>query len=632
MLDALRRGATGWLAKILFTLLVLSFAIWGIPHDFLGGGGGNYIARVGTTTISHNDFQRALQRELAQQSQDGRRMSMEDARKMGLDRYVLQRLTTQASVEEHAKDLGLSLSDQALADDLRDDQNFKGRDGQFSRARFDELLDQLNLSEAGFFELLREEKLRDQIVGALTNAVVVPPTMLELQNSYLEETRVVQHVTIDPAKIAAPAEPDEAKLKETFEQNKAAYVTPELRKIGLLLLSVDDLKKGVELSDEELKTAYEATKHTYEIAEKRRLAQITFKDKAAADAAKKAIDGGKSFIDAAKEAGLKETDIDLGLKAKTELIEPKVADAAFSLKKDEVSAVIDSTFGPVLLRVMDIVAGKQSTFEEVKDKVREQLAAEKASALIQDKTDHVEEARNAGKTLKEIADEQKLTYVEADSDSTNHGADGKEAFSFPDATAVVKQVFTLQQGTETSAIDLPGGKGYAWPNVLGVTAATPKTFESVKDQVKTQYLDQEKRRGLSELAGKLIERLNKGEDLMTVAVDAGGTAETTLPITRLTSPQGLPRGAVAQSFSLPAGQSGSAETTDGNSRVVFRVKEVKPAPAPTKEQTDKLSEELKGILRDDILNAYVAAIGSKAPPEVNEREFRRITGADLQEQ
>lgn len=632
MLDALRRGATGWLAKILFALLVLSFAIWGIPHDFLGGGGGNYIARVGTTTISQNDFQRAFQREIAMQSQEGRRLSVEDARKMGLDRYVLQRLTTQASVEQHAKDLGLSLPDQALVDDLRQDESFKGRDGQFSRARFDELLEQLNVSEAGFFQLLREEKLRNQIVGAMTNAVVVPSTIVDMQNAYLEETRVIQHVAIDPAKVPAPAEPDEAKLKETFEQNKAAYVTPEIRKIGLLLLSIDDLKKSVELSDEELKAAYEATKHTYEVPEKRRLAQITFKDKGAAEAAKKAIDGGKSFTDAAKDAGLKETDIDLGLKTKTELIEPKVADAAFALKKDEVSAVIDSTFGPVLLRVMDVVAGKQSTFDEVKDKVRDQLAAEKASSLIQDKTDHVEEARNAGKTLKEIADEQKLTYLEADADASNRTADGKEAFSFSDAATVVKQAFALQQGTEASAIDLPGGKGYVWPNLLSITPATPKTFEAVKDDVKLHYIEQEKRRALSELAGKLVERLNKGEDLMTVAVDAGGTAETTLPVTRLTSPQGLPRGAMAQAFSIPAGQAGSAETSDGASRVIFRVKEVNTAAAASKEKTDKLSEELKSVLRDDILNAYVAAIGTKAKPEINERELRRVTGADLPEQ
>ena len=135
MLDALRRGATGWLAKVLFTVLVLSFAIWGIPHDFLGGGA-NYVARVGSTTISPNEYQRAFQRELNLQSQQGQRMSTEDARKAGMDRYVLKRLMTQATVQQHASELNLALPDQSLVEDIRSDENMKGRDGKFSASRF----------------------------------------------------------------------------------------------------------------------------------------------------------------------------------------------------------------------------------------------------------------------------------------------------------------------------------------------------------------------------------------------------------------------------------------------------------------------------------------------------------------
>lgn len=632
MLDALRRGATGWLAKILFAVLVLSFAVWGIPQDFLGGGAGSQLARVGSTSITQQEFQRAFQREINMRSQGGQRLSTEDARRQGLDQYVLKSLVQQAGVQQHARNLGLAIPDQALADELRADKELHGRDGQFSRPRFDAILEQNNLSEAGFFQLMRNDKLRAQVVSALQNSVVVPPVLLDMQNAFLEETRVIEHTTINPAKVPPPAEPDDAKLKETYDRNLPAFTTPELRKMAVLVLSIDDLKKSLTISDDDIKTAYEATKHSYEVPEKRRLAQITFKDTAAAEAAKKAIDGGKTFVDAAKDAGLKETDIDLGLKAKTELIEPKVADAAFALKKDEVTPVIDSAFGPVLLRVMDIVPGKISTLEEVKDKVRDLLAAEKANVLIQEKTDHVEEARNAGKTLKEIADEQKLMFVEGSADSNNQGADGKEAFAFPDAVSVTKYVFTLQQGAESAPVELAGGKGYAWVHFEGSTPATPKPLETVKDQVKAFYLEQQQLDAVSQLASKLVERASQGEDMAAIAADAGGTAEVTLPVTRMTSPQGLPRGAMAQAFSLPTGRAGAAETSDRKSRVVFRVKEIKPAPTPTKEQTERLSNELADILRDDYLAAYVAALEAKDPPAINDKEFRRITGADIPEQ
>lgn len=629
MLEALRRGTTSWIAKILFGLLVLSFAVWGIPQDFLGGGG-NYVARVESTAISQEEFQRAFQREINQRSQPERRMTTEQARQAGLDRFVLKSLMTQASVRQHSQEMGLSIPDEVLVNEIRNDENLKGRDGKFSPARFEQFLMQAGLSEEGFFYLLRQDKLRSQIVGAMSNATAVSPAMLKLQHEFLEETRIIEHTTIDASKIAEPAAPDEAKLKEVFERNAQSFRTPELRKIGFLVLSVEELKKSANLTDEQLKEAYEATKSTYEVAEKRRIAQITFKDKAAAEAAKKAIDGGKSFSDAATEAGMKQTDTDLGLLTKPQLIDPTIADAAFALEKDKVSDVVDGTFGPVLLKVTDIQPGKTSTFEEVKDKVRDKLAGEKAEVAIQEKADLVEEARNAGKPLKEIASELSLTYAEKNADRSNRGADGKQAFSFSGANTVVAQAFAIQPGAETEAVTLPDNAGYAWPSVLGVTPAAPKKYEDVKEEVKALYLAEEKEKAMREMAGKLVKRLSDGEDLLTVANDAGGSADVTLPVTRNTVPQGMTRTAMAQAFTLPVGKASSSPTSDGSSRIVFRIKEIKPAPAPTKEQTEKLAEALRESLQNDMLAGYVNALDKRLDSEINEREFRRITGADLQ--
>jgi peptidyl-prolyl cis-trans isomerase D len=84
MLDAIRRGSTGWLAKILLAVLVFSFAIWGVADVFTGWGRGS-IAKVGERDIRVEDFQRAFQNELKTISdRSGRRISAEDARAAGL--------------------------------------------------------------------------------------------------------------------------------------------------------------------------------------------------------------------------------------------------------------------------------------------------------------------------------------------------------------------------------------------------------------------------------------------------------------------------------------------------------------------------------------------------------------------
>ena len=58
MLDSMRRGAQGWIAKILFGFLVVSFGIWGIADTFRGYGEGS-LARVGKIEISTNEFQQS---------------------------------------------------------------------------------------------------------------------------------------------------------------------------------------------------------------------------------------------------------------------------------------------------------------------------------------------------------------------------------------------------------------------------------------------------------------------------------------------------------------------------------------------------------------------------------------------
>ncbi len=85
--------------------------------------------------------------------------------------------------------------------------------------------------------------------------------------------------------------------KKRYENNKAKFFTPEYRKVAVLLLTPDELKKDVTLTDDEVKAAYTETKETYDKPERRRLQQIAFKDKATAEAARKDIlDGKKNFL------------------------------------------------------------------------------------------------------------------------------------------------------------------------------------------------------------------------------------------------------------------------------------------------------------------------------------------------
>ncbi len=58
-----------------------------------------------------------------------------------------------------------------------------------------------------------------------------------------------------------------------------------------------------------------------------------------------------SFDDLAKERGLKPADVDLGMVTKSAILDPAVAEAAFSMPSGEISQPVQGKFGAALVKV-----------------------------------------------------------------------------------------------------------------------------------------------------------------------------------------------------------------------------------------------------------------------------------------
>jgi peptidyl-prolyl cis-trans isomerase D len=631
MLDALRRGAASWAAKILLFVLVISFAIWGVADVFRGYGQGA-LARIGAVEISTEDFQRTYQLELdGLARQLGRRLTPEQARTFGVDGRVLQQLIGAAAIEEHARELRLGLSDETVAELIKRDPMFRGPDGKFSQLALEGLLRQSGLSERGLLVTRRKDELREQLMAALFAGITVPDALLNLIHIFREETRTAQYFTIDPDKAVKLPEPDEAKLKETYEANKRQFVTPEYRALALLQMTTEEMKKRVPVSEDEIKAAYEQDVERFTIPEKRRIQQIAFKERAAAEKAAQAIAGGQAFVEAAKDAGAKESDIELGLLSKTDLIDPKIAEAAFALPLNQVSDVVEGRFTTVLLKVTEIQPGRQRTFEEVKEEVRDRIAGERAAEQIQKIHDQVEDNRSAGKPLNEIAELLELAFREiAGTDRNGKAPDGKPALDGPDAQRILTAAFGATVGVESDAVELGDG-GYAWVDVRSVVPEKQRPFEEVTHEVKAVWTDLEKRKAMSEIAVKLVERARNGEPFEALAEEVGSKIETSKPFKRYGGAPGLPETAVQQAFVVAKDGATWAASPDGKLRVVLRVVDVKPAPAPEKADLDRLRMDVRRQMERDVLGEYLAALQARIGVSVNEAAYRRLIGADRQQ-
>src|SRR3546814_8052375 len=88
-----RKLLVNLLTAVLFGMLILSFAVWGIGDIFRGGGQAQAVAEVGDTIIEQRQFSRELSDEINNVSRRlGVQLTMDQARAFGIPQQVLERL------------------------------------------------------------------------------------------------------------------------------------------------------------------------------------------------------------------------------------------------------------------------------------------------------------------------------------------------------------------------------------------------------------------------------------------------------------------------------------------------------------------------------------------------------------
>ena len=183
-LDSLRKSAGGVIGIIFVLLLIASFVIW-FPAGWFQGFGSQDLITVGDTKIGPNEYMRAQQDVLrAMSSQAGRSLSLQEARGLGLDSRVMERLIGGAAVDAHARALHLAISDAEILDEIMKDPAFKDASGNFSPALFQQTLQAVGMSEQGYIDSLRERNLRRQILATIGKVADRPAVLVTALNNF----------------------------------------------------------------------------------------------------------------------------------------------------------------------------------------------------------------------------------------------------------------------------------------------------------------------------------------------------------------------------------------------------------------------------------------------------------------
>ena len=625
MLGTLRNAAGTWVAKLLLSILVISFAVWGISGRIAGIAGHESVVTVGGTSVSVTEYRLAYDRQVNVMSQQfGQRLTRDQAKALGIDNQVLAQLVSGAVLDEQARKMGLGLSKDRLAELTRDDPAFKGPDGRFDRQMFEYILRQVGMRPEDYLRNRSQVAVRQQIVEAVSDGMTVPDAFLKAVALYRGEDRTVDYLTL-PKSLVEPIEaPSDDVLKAYFEANRKTYAAPEYRKFSYVRLEPEDIMDLSSVTDQQVQEDYEKNKANYTTPETRTIEQLVFKTADEAKAALDSLKAGATFDKLAAAQGKTEADLALGTLAKDKIADKAIADAAFSLGLNEVSGVVQGSFGPVLLRVTEIKPEVVRPLSEVSDDIRKQLALGEASRILLDVHDSYEDARAGGATLQEAADKLKLKVVAIDAiDRSGQRPDGTVVNDLPESAALIRAVFDAETGIENEGLTT-ADNGYVFYEVNNVTPARDRTLDEVRQKVVADWAAEETDKRLQAKAAELEKRLKDGTPLDTLASELKLEKQTKRGLKREADDADFGKEGAAVMFGVGEGGTGIVPSPTGDGEILFKVAEVfEPAGADASAVPEDAQKSFASGLSDDLLDQLVAQLQTQYDVRIDQTAMQQ---------
>ncbi|MGB8602503.1 MAG: SurA N-terminal domain-containing protein, partial [Rhizomicrobium sp.] len=490
MLQKLRQFSKSWISSLFLGILSLAFVSWGVG-DILQGHTDTAVIRVGKTAVDQTDFQRDYNNYLRNLgAQRGGAISPETAKREHIPDTLVQQTVLTTALDNVVKRLELTASDSLVMTRIRAMQQFAGINGAFDRNVFQQLIERYNYTEKSFIEQVRADFARAQLETAVEGGFTMPVGYARAIMAFASEQRAADYVVVNDSGLAPIAAPSDAVLTAYARTHVGSYSTPEYRDVTFAKLAPEDVAATLNVTDAQIKRAYDARHEQYVIAEKRSVERLTFPDQKAAAEAKAKIDAGQSFADAAKSRGFAEKDISLGDVVAADLDKAE-ATAVFAVKDGGVTAPVKSTFGWNIYHVTKIIPGKVTPIEQAHDELKALVQKELARAKLDDVSNAYTDAVTSGLSLTEAAKKAGLTTIHVASiDRDGLKADGTKADA-PDDAEFRALIFKSEIGEEGDPVLTKAGTLY----VIQVNGTVPpklRPLDQVRDKVLAAWTAEER--------------------------------------------------------------------------------------------------------------------------------------------
>jgi len=567
--------------QVMLALVALPFAFWGIQSYQSAVNAGDEVASVGGQKITGREFTDALNQQqdrlrgVLGKNFDPAAFDTPAMRKELLERMISQQLLVRFAARRY-----LTVGNVQLQEVIASIPAFQ-ENGKFSMQRYAAMVGAQGYSVPAFEQSLRRDLTLQQITAALSDSGLASRESARQFALLRAEQREVAERTIaaEPLRSQVKIKPDA--VRAYYDGNPDRFRITERVNVDYVVLSADALAASETIDPKEIQSYYESNAAKFGEPEQRRASHILIAVKSGASAAEKAKAREKAervlaevrkspgrFAELAKkesdDSGSASQGGDLGYFSRGMMVRP-FEDAAFRLKPDQISDLVESDFGYHIIKLTGIKSGKMKTLEQARLAIEEELkkqhagrrfaeAAENFSNVVYEQPD----------SLKPAADKFKLAIQHAEN-LTRNGA-GVPLLDNPKFLAALFTDDAVKNRRNTEAIEVAPGTLVS-AHVTDFKPASLRPFDEVKDAIASQ-LAQEEALSLARRRGaETLDALKKG----------GGSAEGFGPAKLVSrdDPKGLSGEAVSRIFRADASKPPAYVGVDApTGYVIYRISRV----------------------------------------------------------
>ncbi|SAK61298.1 PpiC-type peptidyl-prolyl cis-trans isomerase [Caballeronia calidae] len=594
----------------------------------------SYVASVNGHKITRAEFDSAFRQQVDRARSmlgsqfDAKMFDTPETRAAMVDSLVQQR-----AMADETQRLHLTASDDAVRRALLSDpviSSLKKPDGTIDLERYKQLLAMQGMTPAQYDERMRYTIATEQIPGSIQSTSFTSKSLAQSLTELAEQKRSVQGLSLRTADYLTKIQPTDAQLSAYYEAHRKDFATPETATIQYLVLSPSTIAAASKPGDADLKKYYDDNIQRYRTEAEVRASHILVnapKDASAADKAKakqkaeELLAQVKAHPDQFAQIAQKSSDDpgsaskggDLGYFAHGQIAGGKAFDdAAFSLKKGEVSNIVESDFGYHIIQATDVKPSVTKPFDEVKDSIAKDYAAQQGTkGFADDAQGFTDLVYEKSKSLQPAADKYKLAIQTATvGPKPNPQLPQDNPLNNAKLLAAVFAPDSVKDRNNTQATDV-GNNTLIAARVTDYKASTVPAFDAVKDDVRKKVI--------AEMAASTAKK--EGEAKLADLQKSKSTDGFTSPVTvSRNDAQGLPPAALSAIFKADASKLPAYVGVDlgADGYAIYRVNGIEKAAPVAADRLAGAQQQVAQVYAQAEMEAYIDSLKARSKVKLSQ--------------